>query len=83
MMFIKRLARKLRKSREEEMAKRKKKSGKSVRHGNLPSPYTKYQKKEFDYGTEYKKNYLKNGILFRDGKPYVRNKDQAVKVAAE
>lgn len=81
MLFISKLRKKLRRVREDEMAKRKKKVGKSVRHGNLPSPYTKYGKKPYPYGTDYKKNYLKGGVLFRDGKPYVRKQDQQLEAA--
>lgn len=36
-----------------EMAKNKRQTGKSVRHGNLPSPYQKYQKTPFRYSSAY------------------------------
>lgn len=54
----------------EEMAKRKKPKGKSVKNGNAPSPYLKYQKQPYNYGEGYKQNYLKDGVLFRNGKPH-------------
>lgn len=52
------------------MAKNAKKKGRSVKNGNSPSPYTKYQKSPFQYDKEYHSNYLVNGILFRNGRPY-------------
>lgn len=36
------------------MAKNAKKRGKSVRHGNMPSPYTKYNKTPYIYSQAYK-----------------------------
>jgi len=58
------------------MAKRKKKPGKSARHGNLPAPYTKYQKTPFPYGEGYKSNHLVGGVLYRNGKPFRHKSDE-------
>jgi hypothetical protein len=54
--------------------------GTGKRRGN--SPYKKYGKREVDYGTDYKKNYLVNGILHRDGKPYFFRKQDAERLQA-
>jgi hypothetical protein len=73
----------LKKDENDEMAKRRKTRGKSVRHGNAPSPYNKYNKKEFIYGEDYKKNHLRNGVLFRGDKPYNPSVPKLVRQAAE
>ena len=66
---------KRKKDESEEMAKRRKAKGKSVRNGNAPSPYNKYKKLPFFYGEGYKDNQLINGVLCRNGKPH-RHKDK-------
>lgn len=43
------LLKKLRKRLVDAMAKNRRKSGKSARNGNAPSPYTKYQKQPYVY----------------------------------
>lgn len=48
------LLKRLRKFRKEsEMAKNERKKGKSARNGNAPSPYTKYDKRPFQYSAAY------------------------------
>ena len=36
-----------------KMAKNSRKKGKAVRNGNAPSPYTKYNKKPYEYSAAY------------------------------
>lgn len=81
-MFYK-LMRKLRKQTEDDqMAKNTRKKGRSVKNGNAPSPYLKYQKQPYTYGESYRQNYLVNGVLYRNGKP-VYHKDEHRAMAAE
>lgn len=49
--MIKRFKRKLRNTG--EMAKNAPKKGRSVRNGNSPSPYTKYEKVAYRYSPQY------------------------------
>ncbi len=65
---------KAKKDENDDMAKRKKPKGKSVRNGNSPSPYNKYKKLPFFYGEGYKDNVLVNGVLYRNGRPHRRDK---------
>lgn len=82
-MLVTRLWKKLRKNvKDNQMAKNTRKQGKSVRHGNSPSPYMKYNKYPYSYGEIYKNNYLQNGVLYRNGKP-VYHKDEYKVQAAE
>ena len=54
---------------------------KTKRRGN--SPYNKYKKQPFFYGEGYKENYLKDGVLHRNGKPYQHKAPVAERKLAE
>lgn len=48
------LLKRLRKYRKEcDMAKNERKKGKSARNGNAPAPYTKYEKRPYQYSAAY------------------------------
>jgi hypothetical protein len=48
------------------MAKNESKKGRSARNGNKPSPYSKYKKRPYPYGTGYKDNRIVNGLCCRN-----------------
>jgi hypothetical protein len=54
--------------------KNKKKRGHCTRNGNAKSPYAKYNKQPFNYGSDYRRNHINgSGILCRDGVPVQRH----------
>ena len=49
--YEEKLSKRLRKVRKKDKMKNEPKRGKSMRHGNAPSPYTKYNKVPYKYMT--------------------------------
>ena len=74
-------------SRALEMAKNKSKRGKSIRHGNLPSPYTKYNKAPYVYSSAYhdwRRTVMNKRSLTKENyKTSDRNAVREYKIAAE